>query len=105
MLILVILAFNYLITDKSVIAKLFEFAGYTYGPLLGLYALGVLTKVQVRDRWVPWVAVCTPIIGYLISQWTLTNHDFDFGFFILALNGALCFLGLLLIRSNQATPT
>ena len=54
-LILVILAFNYLITDKSVIAKLFEFAGYTYGPLLGLYALGVLTRVQLRDRWVPWV--------------------------------------------------
>ncbi|MGB2100656.1 MAG: sodium:solute symporter, partial [Flavobacteriaceae bacterium] len=105
LLILVILAFNYLITDKSVIAKLFEFAGYTYGPLLGLYALGVLTKVQVRDRWVPWVAVCTPIVGYLISQWTLSNYDFDFGFFILALNGALCFLGLLLIRSSQATPT
>jgi len=105
LLILVILAFNYLITDKSVIAKLFEFAGYTYGPLLGLYALGVLTKVQVRDRWVPWVAVCSPIVGYLISQWTLTNYDFDFGFFILALNGALCFLGLLLIPSNQPTPT
>ena len=105
LLILVILAFNYLITDKSVIAKLFEFAGYTYGPLLGLYALGVLTKVQVRDRWVPWVAVCTPIVGYLISQWTLTSYDFDFGFFILALNGALCFLGLLLIPSNQPTPT
>ena len=105
LLILVILAFNYLITDKSVIAKLFEFAGYTYGPLLGLYALGVLTKVQVRDRWVPWVAVCTPIVGYLISQWTLSNYDFDFGFFILALNGALCFLGLLLIRSSQPTPT
>ena len=105
LLILVILAFNYLITDKSVIAKLFEFAGYTYGPLLGLYALGVLTKVQVRDRWVPWVAVCSPIVGYLISQWTLTNYDFDFGFFILALNGALCFLGLLLIRSSQPTPT
>jgi SSS family solute:Na+ symporter len=105
LLILVILAFNYLITDKSVIAKLFEFAGYTYGPLLGLYALGVLTKVQVRDRCVPWVAVCTPIVGYIISQWTLTNYNFDFGFFILALNGALCFLGLLLIRSSQATPT
>ncbi|MEE3020016.1 MAG: sodium:solute symporter, partial [Bacteroidota bacterium] len=71
----------------------------------GLYALGVLTKVQVRDRWVPWVAVCTPIIGYLISQWALTNYDFDFGFFILALNGAFCFFGLLLIRSSQATPT
>ncbi len=104
-LILVILGFNYLISDQSVIAKLFEFAGYTYGPLLGLYALGVLTRVQLRDRWVPWVAICTPIVGYIISQWTLTTYDFDFGFFILALNGALCFLGLLLIRNSQPTPT
>ena len=103
-LILVILSFNYLITDKSVIAKLFVFAGYTYGPLLGLYALGVLTKVQLRDRWVPWVAVGTLISGYWISQWTLKAYDFDFGFFILALNGSLCFLGLLLIRSKGARP-
>ena len=103
-LILVILSFNYLITDKSVIAKLFEFAGYTYGPLLGLYTMGVLTRVQLRDRWVPWVAVGTPIVGYWISQWTLQAYVFDFGFFILALNGALCFLGLLLIRTKQTTP-
>ena len=103
-LILVILAFNYLITDKSVIAKLFEFAGYTYGPLLGLYALGVLTRVQLRDRWVPWVAVSSPIIGYGVSQWTLQAYDFDFGFFILALNGSLCFLGLLLIRIKHTKP-
>ena len=103
-LILVILSFNYLISDKSVIAKLFVFAGYTYGPLLGLYALGVLTKVQLRDRWVPWVAVSTPIAGYWISQWTLQAYNFDFGFFILALNGALCFFGLLLIRSKGARP-
>ena len=86
------------------IAKLFEFAGYTYGPLLGLYALGVLTKVQLRDRWVPWVAVSTPIVGYWISQWTLQAYVFDFGFFILALNGALCFLGLLLIRTKGTRP-
>jgi SSS family solute:Na+ symporter len=103
-LIIVILAFNYLISDKSVIAKLFEFAGYTYGPLLGLYALGVLTRVQLRDRWVPWVAVSSTIIGYGVSQWTLQVYDFDFGFFILALNGALCFMGLLLIRTKQTIP-
>ena len=103
-LILVILAFNYMITDKSVIAKLFEFAGYTYGPLLGLDALGVLTRAQLRDRWVPWVAVSTPITGYWINQWTLQAYGFDFGFFILALNGALCFFGLLLIRAKGARP-
>ena len=103
-LILVILAFNYMIKDKSVIEKLFEFAGYTYGPLLGLYALGVLTRVQIRDRWVPWVAVSAPIVGYLISQWTLQTYEFDFGFLILALNGGLCFFGLLLISTKSARP-
>ncbi len=103
-LILLILFFNYIITDKSVIAKLFVFAGYTYGPLLGLYTLGVLTKVQLQDRWVPWVAVSTPIAGYWISHWALEAYNFDFGFFILALNGALCFFGLLLIRSKGTRP-
>ena len=93
-----------MITDKSVIAKLFEFAGYTYGPLLGLYALGLLTKVQLRDKWVPWVAVSSPVGGYWSSPWTLQAYGVDFGFVILALNGALCFFGLLLIRTKGAKP-
>jgi len=101
-LILVILAFNYLISDKSVIAKLFEFAGYTYGPLLGLYTLGICTKLQLKDRWVPWIAVTSPVFGYFISQWALSAYQFDFGFFILALNGLLCFAGLVMIRSKKS---
>ena len=100
-LILVILAFNYLISDKSVIAKLFEFAGYTYGPLLGLYTLGICTKLQLKDRWVPWIAVTSPVFGYFISQWALSAYQFDFGFFILALNGLLCFAGLDMISSKK----
>ena len=66
--------------------------------------MGVLTRVQLRDRWVPWVAISTPIVGYWISQWTLQTYGFDFGFFVLALNGVLCFFGLLLIRTKQTTP-
>ena len=100
-LIVVILAFNYLISDKSVIAKLFEFAGYTYGPLLGLYTLGICTKLQLKDRWVPWIAVTSPVFGYFISQWALSAYQFDFGFFILALNGLLCFAGLVMISSKK----
>ncbi|MBT6252391.1 MAG: sodium:solute symporter [Flavobacteriaceae bacterium] len=101
-LIVVILAFNYLISDKSVIAKLFEFAGYTYGPLLGLYTLGICTKLQLKDRWVPWIAVTSPVFGYFISQWALSAYQFDFGFFILALNGLLCFAGLVMISSKKS---
>src|SRR5690606_16491741 len=53
-IIIVMLIFRYAIEDKSVINKLFEFAGYTYGPLLALYAFGLFTRWQVRDKLVPW---------------------------------------------------
>lgn len=100
-LIAVIIVFKYLIADESVIAKLFTFAGYTYGPLLGLYSFGLFSKWKVRDNWVPMVAVLTPFAGYGISAVCLSLFGFEFGFFILILNGFLTFLGLILIRSKQ----
>ncbi|MGB3343370.1 MAG: sodium:solute symporter [Aequorivita sp.] len=100
-LIAVIVIFKYVIADASVIAKLFVFAGYTYGPLLGLYAYGLFTNWTVKDKWVPLVAIVTPFIGYFISHLSAELLNFDFGFFILILNGALCFLGLILIRTQK----
>jgi Na+/proline symporter len=97
-LIAVIIIFKYLIADASVIAKLFTFAGYTYGPLLGLYAFGLFTKWKVRDIWVPVIAIITPFLGYLISFLCELWFNFEFQFFILILNGALTFSGLILIR-------
>ncbi|AFL81545.1 Na+/proline symporter [Aequorivita sublithincola DSM 14238] len=101
LLILVIIFFKYVIADASVIAKLFVFAGYTYGPLLGLYAYGLFTKWNVKDKFVPIVAILTPFLGYSISTLSLKYLNFEFGFFILILNGALTFLGLILIRSQK----
>ncbi|WP_418511417.1 sodium:solute symporter [Corallibacter sp.] len=100
-LILVIVAFKYIIKDESVIAKLFVFAGYTYGPLLGLYAFGLFTKWQVRDKIVPFIAISAPILSYVISANSLKWFGFEFGFFILILNGFLTFLGLVLICRKQ----
>jgi len=100
-LILVIIIFKYVIADASVIAKLFVFAGYTYGPLLGLYAYGLFTKWNVKDKLVPIVAIATPFLGYLISEMSLKYFDFEFGFFILILNGFITFLGLVLIRAKH----
>ncbi len=100
-LILVIIAFKYIIKDESVIAKLFVFAGYTYGPLLGLYSFGLFTRWNVKDRLVPWVAVLSPVLAYIISVNSKNWFGFEFGFFILVLNGALTFLGLILIRSQK----
>lgn len=98
LLILVIVAFKYIIKDESVIAKLFVFAGYTYGPLLGLYSFGLFTKWQVKDKLVPVVAILSPILSYIISVNSSKWLGFEFGFFILILNGLLTFLGLILVR-------
>ncbi|ANH60821.1 sodium:solute symporter [Dokdonia donghaensis] len=96
-LIAVIIIFKYVIADATVIAKLFTFAGYTYGPLLGLYACGLFTEWDVKDKFVPVVAIASPILAYIISTLS-AGVGFEFGFFILILNGALTFLGLLFIR-------
>ncbi|PKA83692.1 Na+/proline symporter [Ulvibacter sp. MAR_2010_11] len=101
LLILVIITFKYVIADASVIAKVFTFAGYTYGPLLGLYAYGMLTKWKVLDKYVPLVAIATPFVGGAISYFSSLWFGFEFGFFILILNGALTFFGLILIRTQK----
>jgi len=100
-LILVIIAFKYIIKDESVIAKLFVFAGYTYGPLLGLYSFGLFTNWTVKDKLVPVVAVLSPVLSYLISFYSIKLNEFDFGFFILILNGVLTVIGLTLIKNGK----
>ncbi len=98
MLIAVILIFKYFIADESVIAKIFTFAGYTYGPLLGLYAFGLFTKLQVKDKAVPFVCIIAPIVTYTTNYMTTTYLEFDFEFFVLVLNGFYTFIGLFLFK-------
>ena len=100
-LFLVIVLFN-AINDEAVINRLFEAAGYTYGPLLGLFAFGLLTRWRVKDRFVPYACVAAPILSYLINQ----NSEallggFKLGFLILAVNGLLTFFGLWLLRRRD----
>ncbi|MBE7644541.1 sodium:solute symporter [Tenacibaculum finnmarkense genomovar ulcerans] len=100
-LIATILVFKYFIADASVIAKIFQFAGYTYGPLLGLYAFGLFTKLTIKDKLVPIICIASPILTFLISHFSKTQFNFDFGFFVLVLNGILTFFGLLMIKSSK----
>jgi Na+/proline symporter len=95
---LVIMIFR-AVNDQSVISKLFTLAGYTYGPLLGIYAFGLFTKWRVRDSWVPFIALLSPAICYIISIFdqALLN-GYDFGFELLILNGLITFTGLLIIH-------
>ncbi|MCH3883019.1 MULTISPECIES: sodium:solute symporter [Tenacibaculum] len=100
-LIATILIFKYFIADASVIAKIFTFAGYTYGPLLGLYAFGLFTKLNVKDKIVPAICLIAPVLTFLISYYSKEKLGFDFGFFVLVLNGFLTFIGLYLIKSTR----
>lgn len=90
------------INDKSVINSVFIAAGYTYGPLLGLFAFGIFTKTAVKDNLVPFVCILSPIISYIINlNSEMLLGGYKFGFEILILNGLIMFLGLFLIRRKQ----
>mgnify|MGYP000265323998 CR=1 FL=1 len=97
-LVVTILIFKYIIADESVIAKIFTFAGYTYGPLLGLYAFGLFTKLQVKDKAVPFICILAPVFTYLTNFTTIHFFQFDFEFFVLVLNGLYTFIGLTIFK-------
>jgi SSS family transporter len=101
LLILTILIFR-VINNQSVVVAVFKVAGYTYGPILGLFLFGLLSKRKVRDRWVPFIAVAAPAMSYLISvnsqKWL---GGYVFGFEILILNGFLMIAGLFIISLKK----
>lgn len=98
---LVIVLFR-VINNDSVVSAVFRVAGYTYGPLLGLFAFGILTKRQVRDRFVPVVGLLSPVLTYIINA----NSEawfggYKFGFELLLLNGLIMFAGLWLLSGRE----
>lgn len=99
-LIFVIILFR-LIDDESIISTLFKVAGYTYGPLLGLYAFGLFTKRKVHDVLTPVICIACPLVcivlNYTSEFWLF---GYKFGFELLILNGLLTLLGLLAISRN-----
>ncbi len=98
LLILVIIVFKYLL-NSNVIDSLLTVAGYTYGPLLGLFAFGIFTKYKVKDQWVWCVALTSVALSYALGN--SPNEllgGYIIGYELLPLNGLLTFLGLVLIR-------
>lgn len=94
----VIVAFNE-INDSSVVNSVFKVAGFTYGPLLGLFAFGLLFKTRVKDKFVPLVCIASPIISVILDiNSTVWFNGYKFGFEILLVNAAITCLGLFLLR-------
>ncbi|HTB51247.1 MAG TPA: sodium:solute symporter [Ferruginibacter sp.] len=87
--------------EASMIGLILKIAAYTYGPLLGLFTFGILLKRNVRDNLVPVVCIVAPIICFFIDKYqTQLFGDFQIGSELLVLNGALTFVGLLLISKK-----
>ena len=97
----VIQIFN-LINDESVINAIFKAAGYTYGPLLGLFSFGILTNYKIIDRYSPIICFVSPILSYIINIYSESLlFGYRFGFEILLLNGLITFVGLFLISLKK----
>ena len=88
--------------DRAIINNVFTAAGYTYGPILGLFAFGILTSRKIADRYVIPIALAAPILTIIIDlNSEALLGGFKFGFMNLALNGFLTFLGLLMISKKK----
>lgn len=102
LMIFVVILFREL-NDSSVISALFKAVGYTYGPLLGLFAFGLTTRYQVREKYLPWVCLLSPVVSYAVNCYSeQLLFGYKFGFEILLFNGLLCYLGLLLSRDKSS---
>jgi len=97
----VIILFNEM-NDSSVVSAMFKVAGFTYGPLLSLFVYGLISKRQVKDKWVPLVCVLAPIISVILNinseSWF---NGYQFGFEILLVNAALTCVGMRILYVSK----
>ena len=97
-LILVIILYRHVL-QENVISSLLQVSSYTYGPLLGLFSFGLLTRYAIMERFVPWVALLSVLLTYTVDHFAATWFGgYVFGYEILILNGLFTFTGLYLIR-------
>lgn len=89
------------LNDRAIIDKLFTIAGYTYGPLLGFFSFGLFTNWKVKDKWVPVIAILSPVLCYILSTFSIEIFNgYKFGFELIILNGFLTFAGLYLLKKK-----
>lgn len=99
---IIVILFGYT-QNRSIIDTIYTIVGYAYGPLLGMFAFGLFTRYQVRDKLVPLVAIASPIICYIINLISTNYYNYQWWYELLLLNGTITFAGLFIIRDKQHT--
>lgn len=88
--------------DKSIVYLIMEIAGYTYGPLLGLFAFGIFTKFKISKKYsILAVTLLAPVLTYIINYSVTTFTDYRIGVELIILNGLLTFAGLWLVKNKN----
>ncbi|EOR92788.1 Sodium/iodide co-transporter [Arcticibacter svalbardensis MN12-7] len=100
-MLLVVLLFK-IINDDSVVNSIFKAAGYTYGPLLGLFSFGMISKRDVKDKLVPFFCILSPIISFVIDKYSFLLTGYTIGFELIVINGLITYF-LLFLSSRPHT--
>jgi Na+/proline symporter len=97
---IIVILFGYT-QNRSIIDTIYTIVGYAYGPLLGMFAFGLFTRYQVRDRLVPIIAIISPLLCYATNTLTLHIWGYQWGYELLLLNGVITFIGLFIIKTRK----
>jgi hypothetical protein len=98
---IIIMAIDQFGKDNSIIDTIYRLASYTYGPLLGMFIYGLFTKRAIKDKYMPWIAILSPVIIAAIDYTSRTCFDYKFGYELLMLNALLTIAGMMLISNNK----
>ena len=88
-------------SQGAIIYTIFKIAGYTYGPLLGLYLVGLFSNIKMRERWVPVACVAAALLTYGLNDFFIQVYHFDFGFMNILVNALLTVLFLIIIKKKD----
>ncbi len=84
----------------DIISVIFRVAGYTYGPLLGLYLFGIFTPIRTHEKWTPIICILSPLLTYLLEVYSEAYFQFNFGFINILVNALLTLIGLLILKKK-----
>jgi hypothetical protein len=98
---LVIIVFD-ILNQRAIIDTILMLAGYTYGPLLGLFTIGLFTKLNLKDALVPVICVIAPILTYLIANYIVTPYcNYQIGNELIIINAGITIIGLVLVKKRN----
>jgi hypothetical protein len=84
----------------AIINTIFKIAGYTYGPILGLYLTGLFTGIRFKEKWVPAACVSAALVTWILNVYFIRSFNFDFGFMNIFVNALLTILFLVIIKKQ-----